>query len=83
MRFLLCRTDSSTQYAISDPMAARLSSIASQSGGDNVVLMNRLLDLREIFPAELAGHAGFRSELLGMLERLSSLGARQTIKLVA
>ncbi len=83
MRFLLRRTDSSSSYEISDPMAARLGDLASQSGGDNVVLMNSLLDLREIFPAELAGHAGFRSELLGMLERLTSLGARRSIQIVA
>lgn len=79
MRFLLRKSDAGLAYDINDPMAPRLAELATASKGDNAVLMESLLAVREIFPAELAAHAGFRAELAAALESLSSAGARATI----
>ncbi|HSD38979.1 MAG TPA: mannitol dehydrogenase family protein [Rhodocyclaceae bacterium] len=79
MRFLLRKSDAGVTYAINDPMASTLTELAERSQGDNAKLMELLLAVREVFPAELAGHAGFRQELASALDSLASRGARETI----
>lgn len=79
MRFLLRRTDAGGSYEVSDPLATQLTAIAEASGGDNARLMRSLLAVREIFPPEIATHAGFAAELRAALDMLSASGARATI----
>jgi fructuronate reductase len=79
MRFLFQKSDAGTTYAINDPMASKLTQLAERSRGVDANIMELLLAVREIFPAGLAEHAGFRHELAAALEGLSTFGARKTI----
>lgn len=79
MRFLLRKTDAGLRYEINDPMAERLVALAERSEGDNARLMSALLDVREIFPIELAERSDFREELAHALTSLQTDGARATI----
>jgi fructuronate reductase len=79
MRFLLRRTDAGQTYEIADPMAARLVALADASGGNNTVLMESLLGVREIFPEALAAREDFRLALAEALSMLAEHGARSAI----
>ena len=79
MRFLLRKSDAGVAYAVNDPMAPVLTELADRSQGVSANIMALLLAVREVFPAELADHAGFRRELGAALDSLSSRGARETI----
>lgn len=83
MRFLLRRTDAGQTYEIADPMADRLVALAEVSEGNNAVLMENLLGVREIFPEALAGNEAFRSVLTQALEVLGEHGAKAAIAFYA
>jgi fructuronate reductase len=75
MRFLSGQSENGAALELSDPMAARLKAVAAQ-GQDGLV--ERLLDVREIFPAALAQDERFAASVKsahGMLARMGALAA--------
>jgi fructuronate reductase len=78
MRFLRGVADNGQRFEISDPMAARLTSLAASAGASHDALMQALLGVREIFPAELAGNARFQDALRDALVELER-GAKHAI----
>ncbi|KAA1013104.1 mannitol dehydrogenase family protein [Paraburkholderia panacisoli] len=79
MTFLRGHADDGTRYEISDPFAGRLTALAASAHGEPQALMDALLAVQEVFPAELAGHAEFRATLHHALELLRKHGARGAI----
>ncbi|WP_118183430.1 mannitol dehydrogenase family protein [Paraburkholderia phosphatilytica] len=78
MRFLRGVADNGERFEISDPMAARLTSLAASAGTSHDALMQALLGVHEIFPAELAGNARFQIALRDTLAELER-GAKHAI----
>ncbi|PTB19858.1 mannitol dehydrogenase [Trinickia symbiotica] len=70
MQFLLGRTDDGVPYEIHDPLADRLQSLAASSGGSPDALVRVLLDVRDVFPTELARSASLRQALVEALQAL-------------
>lgn len=83
LRFLLGKSEAGQPYEISDPLAARLSLLAAESGGDNALLVEKLLAVREVFPAELAENPLVVSEIRKAADALQRLGARGATRLYA
>jgi fructuronate reductase len=79
MTFLRGHADDGTRYEISDPFADRLTALAASAHGEPQALMDALLAVREVFPAELAGHVEFRATLHRALELLRKHGAQGAI----
>ncbi|MEX3857795.1 mannitol dehydrogenase family protein [Paraburkholderia sp. BR10923] len=79
MTFLRGHADDGTRYAINDPLAERLTTLAASAQGDPQALMNALLGVREVFDAKLANHAAFRTTLDDALRLLQQKGARGAI----
>lgn len=79
MMFLRGHADDGTRYNISDPLADMLQARAASAQGEPHALMEALLTIREVFPASLAEHAGFRAALLHALRLLRDNGARAAI----
>ncbi len=77
--FLRGRADDGTQYEISDPMSARLKALAAEAGTDAHRLVDNLLGVRDVFPAELAENDVFRRELIDAVEAVQA-GARSAIE---
>ncbi|MND50843.1 hypothetical protein D3C80_418200 [compost metagenome] len=65
---------------MTDPHAARLTSIAKDAGADAVKLANALFDIREIFGDVLPANAHFRAEVTKHLSSLMSRGVRKTLR---
>jgi fructuronate reductase len=80
MRFCQGRADDGAATALNDPMADRLRERA-QGAGTAPALADALLSLREIFPADLAGAAPFRSSVIDALDKLMAHGARETLRI--
>jgi fructuronate reductase len=78
MTFLRGHADDGTRYDIKDPLAARLQDLAASAHGDQDALLEALLSVREIFPAELATQPVFKSALHDALRALKR-GARSAI----
>lgn len=83
LRFLLGKSEAGQAYEISDPLAARLSLLAAESGGDNALLVEKLLAVREVFPAELAENPLVVAEIRRAADALQRLGARGAARLYA
>ncbi len=83
LRFLLGKSEAGQSYEISDPLAARLGLLAAESGGDNALLVEKLLAVREVFPAELAENPLVVSEIRKAVDALQRLGARGAARLYA
>ncbi|MFM0236576.1 mannitol dehydrogenase family protein [Paraburkholderia phytofirmans] len=79
MMFLRGHADDGTRYEISDPLASRLHALAVSAHDDPQALMDALLSVREVFPANLAALPEFREALLRALRLLSEEGARGAI----
>ena len=79
MTFLRGHADDGTRYDINDPLAQRLTTLATAANGEPQALMEALLGVREIFDAKHATHAGFRAALLDALRLLREKGARGAI----
>jgi fructuronate reductase len=79
MQFLLGRDELGRGYEISDPLAARLATLATDTGGNVEAFADALFGVREIFDLTLAEHAGFRKEVLDHLRSLSAHGVRRTL----
>ncbi len=70
MQFLLGRTDNDASYEIHDPLADRLQALAAAAGESAETLVQALLDVREVFPAELARDASLHRALVAALQTL-------------
>jgi fructuronate reductase len=79
MRFLLGRDELGRGYEISDPLAARLVTLATDTGGNAEAFADALFGMREIFDLTLADHVGFRMEVLNHLRSLLAHGVRWTL----
>lgn len=79
MMFLRGHADDGTRYEISDPLASRLKALAASSHGEPHALMDALLSVREVFPADLAALPEFRAALQRALQLLHENGARGAI----
>jgi fructuronate reductase len=79
MMFLRGHADNGARYAISDPLADRLSALAASARGEPRALMDALLSVREVFPADLAAQPAFRDALYRALRLLHDKGARDAI----
>jgi fructuronate reductase len=66
-------------YEISDPLAGRLVTLATDTGGNAEALVDALFGVREIFDPTLADHVGFRMEVLNHLRSLLAHGVRWTL----
>ncbi|MEV4605164.1 mannitol dehydrogenase family protein [Neorhizobium sp. LMR1-1-1.1] len=80
MKFLSGRNELGLDYVVTDPHAARLTSIAKDAGADAVKLANALFDIREIFGDVLPANAHFRAEVTKHLSSLMSRGVRKTLR---
>jgi fructuronate reductase len=79
MMFLRGQAEDGTRYDINDPLASRLKALAASARGEPQALLDALLSVREVFPAELAALAAFRSALHEALQLLHNQGARGAI----
>lgn len=75
MRYILGRTERGAAYAIDDPLAPRLTSIAAGNFGSGADLAAGFLAVEEIFGADLRHHAPFVAAVSRQLERLLAQGA--------
>jgi fructuronate reductase len=79
MRFLLGRDELGRGYDISDPLAARLVTLVTDTGENAEAFADALFGVREIFDLTLADHVGFRMEVLNHLRSLLAHGVRWTL----
>ncbi len=79
MRFLQCRDEQGRAYEVSDPMATRLTGLASGAGNDAEKLSGALFGVHEIFDPDLTTHAGFRAEVVQALGWISRDGIRGAV----
>lgn len=79
MAFLLGTDERGGTHGIDDPMGVRLSATARAAGRDAAALSQALFAIREVFPAELAEHEGFRDAVRETLGRLLAQGVRKTL----
>ncbi|MDR3375626.1 MAG: mannitol dehydrogenase family protein [Ancalomicrobiaceae bacterium] len=79
MRFLLGTDGSGRNWTVADPMAERLTGLARANAGSPEAFVDALLAVHEIFPAELAGNARFRSDVVGFVARIAADGVRKTL----
>ncbi|MET3228180.1 UNVERIFIED_ORG: fructuronate reductase [Burkholderia sp. 1263] len=79
MTFLRGHADDGTRYEISDPLADELKALAASAQGEPQALMNALLSVRDVFPAQLAARPEFRTALQGALQLLRKNGARRAV----
>ncbi|ANN73051.1 mannitol dehydrogenase family protein [Bordetella bronchialis] len=77
MRFLLGRSESGAPLELNDPMAARLHALAAPGAQG---LVERLLAVREIFPAGLAADQRFVATLQRACDALGTHGALATAR---
>ncbi len=74
MRFLLGRSDAGVRYDIADPIAARLTAIAHDCGGDATRLASGLFKVSEIFTPDVLAYAAFRNDIVTDLRSILDLG---------
>jgi fructuronate reductase len=79
MRFLFGRSDTGAQYAVSDPLAARLLPLAQAHAGDADALVEALFAIPDIFAPELAAHAPFKSAVKAGLGAILRGGMRHAV----
>ena len=80
MRYVSGIDEQGRAIDVRDPLKAKLSTIAEAAGGDATRLANGLLDLREVFPPELAADPRFRAAVIAALTVLMREGARATVE---
>jgi fructuronate reductase len=80
MRYVTGVDERGRAIDVRDPLKAKLAGIAEAAGGDATRLANGLMDLREVFPGELAADARFRVAVIGALTVLMREGARRTVE---
>jgi fructuronate reductase len=80
--FLRGRADDGSTFAINDPMASRLTSLAENAGSSAESLVHALLGCRDVFDSELASNEAFRVALIEGVTQLNG-GARVAIERAA
>jgi len=79
MRYVTGIDEHGRPIDVRDPLAARLRAIADEAGLVAERLAPALLDVREIFGAELAADARFREAVTTALARIIAKGAKQAV----
>jgi fructuronate reductase len=79
MRYVTGIDEHGKPIDVREPLSARLRAIADQAGLDAARLAPALLDLREIFGAELAGDPRFRGAVTDALARIIARGAKAAV----
>jgi fructuronate reductase len=79
MRYVTGIDEHGKPIDVRDPLSARLRAIADQAGMDAARLAPALLEVREIFGAELAGDPRFRGAVTDALARILARGARAAV----
>jgi fructuronate reductase len=79
MRYVSGVDERGNKIDVRDPLASRLQSISTSSGGSPERLVDGLLSLAEIFGNDLPRHEEFRALLVGHLASLNQHGAIRTI----
>jgi len=82
MRYAVGRTELGVTYAVDDPLAARLKSIAAGQLDHAVEQVAGFLAVEEIFGADLRHHAPFAAAVSRQLELLLAHGARAAMRRV-
>jgi len=77
--FLRGRADDGTTFAISDPLASRLTALATNAGDAPENLVDAMLGCRDVFSPELASNEVFRHALIDAVTQLNG-GARAAIE---
>jgi fructuronate reductase len=80
MRYTLGRTERDVEYAIKDPLAARLSAIATASQRSIPLLVGSLLAVTEIFGDDLRNCPALVAAVSRQLQLLLTVGARATVR---
>jgi fructuronate reductase len=80
MRYTLGRTERDVGYEIKDPLAARLSAIATTSKRSVALLVGSLLAVTEIFGDDLPNHPSLVAAVSHQLQQLLTVGARETVR---
>jgi len=83
MRYALGSDELGRRHDIDDPLAAEFAGIAAASSQDPHDLVDRFLELSEVFGDELPGYVNFRDNLAKSLSLLVSVGARAAVETVA
>ena len=77
--FLRGRADDGSTFAISDPLASKLTALATNTDDAPASLVDALLGCRDVFTHELASNEVFRQALIGAVTQLKT-GARAAIE---
>jgi fructuronate reductase len=77
--FLRGRADDGTTFAISDPLASRLTGLATNAGDEPESLVDAMLGCRDVFSLELASNEVLRHALIEAVTQLKT-GARAAIE---
>jgi fructuronate reductase len=77
--FLRGRADDGTPFSISDPLASRLTALATNAGNAPESLVDALLGCRDVFSSELASNEVFQRALIEAVTQLSG-GAKAAIE---
>ncbi len=79
MRYVGGVDEAGNPIDVRDPLSERLQA-ASDKGADAADKVAALLAIRDVFAADLAGHAGFREIVTSAYQALASNGARAAVK---
>jgi fructuronate reductase len=78
MRYVGGRDEKGREIDVRDPLAARLASVYA-AGGTPAGIVAGILEMREIFDTELAGHSQLRDQLTSALTELINIGSRAAV----
>jgi fructuronate reductase len=79
MRYVTGTDEHNKPIDVRDPLSARLRTIADQAGLSAERLAPALLDVREVFAADLAADPRFRSAVTDALARIIAKGAKAAV----
>lgn len=83
MRYVTGIDEAGQPIDVKDPLAARLRAIADAAGRDPVKLVDGLLDVTEVFSADLPAVAVFRDVVSNHLKSLMENGAAETVRRIS
>ena len=83
MRYVTGVAEDGSEIDVRDPHALKMHAIAADAGDDPAALFDGLVSLSEVFGTDLAGNAAFRTAVVGHLESLFDVGARESVRKVA
>src|SRR5690606_12803401 len=79
IRYCLGRDEQGREYAVDDPLAPRFAGIAAETPRDAAALVERFLEVREVFGGDLPGNARFRAQVTDALHDLLAHGAAAAV----